>query len=211
MIEVREPLVAYNKSKFTVEEYLEFERTSEEKHEYYRGEIFAMLDNVPQTDLQQEIQARSGASHTHNILSINIIGELYGKLKGKPCRPYGSDTRVYIPDNTLFTYPDISVFCGEISKLGNDSIIAPTVLIEILSPSTKNYDRGGKFKLYREIPTLKEYILVDSESLGIKVFRLNAINHWELEEIKSINQELQIPSLQLFIPISDIYNNTQLV
>jgi len=211
MIEVREPIVVYNKKKLTIEEFLEFERASTEKHEYYQGEVFPMLDNVQHADLELEVRAMSGASHTHNLLSINLIGELYTKLKGKPCRPYGSDMRVYIPENTLFTYPDISVFCGEFSKLGNDSAIAPAILIEILSKSTKNYDRGGKFKLYREIPTLKEYILVDSESLCIEVFRLNAADHWELEEIKSIDKELQIPSLQLSIPLSDIYHNTQLV
>src|ERR1041385_5553388 len=148
MIEVREPLEVYGKKKLTVDEYLEFERTSTEKHEYFRGEVFAM----------------SGASPRHNIIFTNLIGELYTALKGKPCRPYGSDMKVQIPENTLFAYPDISIFCGDVKRLDNDKeyIIGPSVLIEILSPSIRNYDRGEKFQLYRDIPSLKEYILVDT-------------------------------------------------
>jgi Uma2 family endonuclease len=211
MIEVREPVVVYNKKKVTPEEYLEFERTSTVKHEYYQGEVFTMLDYIQDESKQHEVTSMAGASHIHNTISINIIGELYNKLKSKPCRPYGSDMRVHIPGNTLFTYPDVSIFCGDITQLGNDSSIEPIVLFEILSPATKNYDRGGKFKLYRDIPSLKEYILVDTESLSIEAFRLNSNDHWELEEIKLIEQSLQIPSLNLFIPIRDIYNNTQLV
>lgn len=94
------------------------------------------------------------------------------KLKGKSCQPFGSDQRIHIEKNTLFTYPDISVICGELKTLNNDewNILNLTVLSEILSPSTKNYDRGEKFKLYRDIPTLKEYILIDSEKYILKHF-----------------------------------------
>jgi Uma2 family endonuclease len=196
MIEVREPIVAYNKSKFTVEEYLEFERTSEEKHEYFQGEVFAM----------------SGASNRHNIIFSNLFGELSVLLKGKACQPMGSDMRVHIPENTLYTYPDISIFCGNIKSLDTKEEYAtgPTVLVEILSPSTKNYDRGGKFKLYRDIPSLKEYILVDTENVSVEVFRLNNIGHWELEEYKGLEDKLSIPSLSVSIPLKLVYENTQL-
>ena len=95
--ELREPAVAYGKSKFTIEEYLEFEKTSEEKYEYYQGEIFAM----------------SGSKVPHNTISVNIIAALKQKLKGKACQPFNSDQRIYIPENSLFTYPDISIICGE--------------------------------------------------------------------------------------------------
>jgi len=158
-MEVREPAIAYGKQKFSIQEYLEMEEAAAEKHEYYKGEIFAM----------------SGAKWPHNTIFKNLFGTLFGKLKGKPCQPYGSDVRIHVEANTLFTYPDISIICGERSTLNNDdyNILNPTVIIEILSPSTKGYDRGDKFKLYRDIPTLKEYILVDSESINIEVFRLN--------------------------------------
>ncbi|MGC4234737.1 MAG: Uma2 family endonuclease [Niabella sp.] len=134
------------------------------------------------------------------------------KLKGKPCKPFGSDMRIHIPENTLFTYPDISIICGDIisAEEDEDTALLPSVLIEILSPSTKNYDRGEKFKLYRDIPSLKEYILVDSESVNIEAFRLNAHSHWELEEYRSLKDILTIKTIDVAISIQDIYNDTKL-
>jgi Uma2 family endonuclease len=195
LMDIREPIVAYGKKILTKEEYLRFERTSTEKHEYFQGEIFLM----------------SGAGRRHNIIFSNLFIEIGIKLRGKSCRPYGSDMRVYIPQNTLFTYPDISIFCGEMELLDDDNAIAPTVIIEILSPSTKSYDRGDKFKLYRDIPTLHEYILVDSEAVGIEVFRLNSSQHWELEELKSADQDLVINAIQFKLPLKAIYKDTKLI
>ncbi len=195
--EVREPEVAYGKRKFTEEEYLEMERASLIKHEYCHGEIFAM----------------AGASVEHIIISKNLYDDLAYKTKGKSCKPYGSgDMRVYIPKNTLYTYPDISIFCGDIKSKSKDkdNFIGPSVLIEILSPSTRNYDRGAKFELYMDIPTLKEYILVDSEAIGIEVFRLNAQNHWELQVYKDLTSFLEIRTLELSVSLKEIYKNTDL-
>lgn len=140
-MDVRDPLTVYNKSKFTEEEYLVFERASLEKHEFFKGEIFSM----------------AGASPRHNHIFSNLFIELGVRLKGKPCRPYGSDLRIHIPQNTLYTYPDISIICREIVAGGTDTVIEPTVIIEILSTSTRDYDRAGKFSLYRDIPTLREF------------------------------------------------------
>jgi Uma2 family endonuclease len=195
-MEANEPAVAYGKQKFSIEDYLEMENTSIEKHEYYKGEIFAM----------------SGAKMPHNDISKNLSGNLYVKLKGKKCQPYGSDVRIHIESNTLFTYPDISIICGDVVTRNNDdyNVLNPTVIIEILSPSTKNYDRGEKFKLYRDIPTLKEYILVDSESIHIEVFRLNENNHWELEEYNSTENLLHIKAINENILISEIYEGVKL-
>ncbi len=190
-MEVREPAIAYGKEKMSIEEYLKMENASIEKHEYYRGEIFAM----------------SGAKVPHNTVHKNLLGSLFIKLKGKKCQPYGSDVRIHIQSNTLFTYPDICIICGEVITLNNDdyNVLNPTVIIEILSKSTKNYDRGEKFKLYRDIATLKEYILVDSESIHIEVFRLNETNRWELEEHNSITDDLQVKSIDASILLSEIY------
>ena len=195
-MEANGPAVAYGKQKFSIEDYLETENTSIEKHEYYKGEIFAM----------------SGAKMPHNAISKNLSGSLYVKLRGKKCQPYGSDVRIHIESNTLFTYPDISIICGDAVTRNNDdyNVLNPTVIIEILSPSTKNYDRGEKFKLYRDIPTLKEYILVDSESIHIEVFRLNENNHWELEEYNSIENLLHIKAINENILISEIYEGVKL-
>lgn len=159
-----------------------------------------------------DLLAMSEASSRHNKIFSNLFGQLGMILKGKPCQPFGPDMRINIPENTLYTYPDISVFCGDLqfSQEDEDTAVQPTVLIEILSPSTKQYDRGAKFKLYRDIPTLREYILVDAESVNIEAFRINSNNHWELEEYKTISGELAIPSVQVIISIADIYEGTKL-
>jgi Uma2 family endonuclease len=195
-MEVREPAIAYGKQKFSIEEYLEMENTSMEKHEYYKGEIFAM----------------SGAKMPHNTVHKNLLGRLFIKLDGKKCQPYSSDVRIHIESNTLFTYPDISIICGDVITRNNDdyNVLNPTVIIEILSRSTKNYDRGEKFKLYRDIPTLKEYILVDSESIYIEVFRLNERNHWELEEYNSVDEELYIKAIDEKVLVTEIYDGVKI-
>lgn len=120
--------------------------------------------------------------------------------------------RINIPENTLYTYPDISVFCGNLktSDEDEDTVVQPTVLIEILSPSTRNYDRGEKFMLYRDIPTLKEYVLVDTKSVRVEIFRVNSGGHWELEEYKFLTDQLSLPSIQVSIPLSEIYERTKI-
>jgi len=195
-MEVKEPAVAYGKQKVSIEEYLEMEQSSIEKHEYYKGEIFAM----------------SGAKMPHNSISKNLLGTLFTKLKGKKCQPYGSDVRIHIESNTLFAYPDISIICDEVITRNNDdfNVLNPVVIIEILSQSTKNYDRGEKFKLYRDIPTLKEYILIDSESIHIETFRLNEKNHWELEEYNFVTEELYVKAINEKILIADIYEGVKI-
>lgn len=213
MIDVREPVPVYGKKLLTEEEYLEFERTSSEKHEYYKGEVFPMLDFVTPSDADQEVHAMSGAAYSHHVIASNIQGELYARLKGKPCQPFGSDMRVYIPQNTLYTYPDVSVFCGDPAIQGEEessSAIGPSVIFEILSPSTKNHDRGEKFKLYRDIPSLREYILIDSLSVRAEAFRLNTNNHWELEEYTTIHDVLHIPFLNISLPLQALYERAKL-
>lgn len=192
---IREPIPEYANQKISIEEYLAFERSSQEKHEYYKGEVFAM----------------SGAGLTHNALFSNLFIAIGNLLKGKSCFPYGSDMRLHIPQNTLFTYPDISIYCGKTEQLDDDNALNPIVLIEILSPSIRNYDRGGKFILYRAIPTLKEYILVDTESIFIEAFRINQSGHWELEEYKSPDQTLSFPSLSITVALKEIYQGTKLL
>lgn len=196
-MEVREPLVAYGKKTFTIAEYLEMEEAAVEKSEYYQGEIFAM----------------SGAKLPHNVIAVNTLVGLHQRLKGKRCRPFNSDMRVHVEKNSLFTYPDLSVVCGEIITLNDDEMnhLNPTIIFEVLSKSTKSYDRGDKFKLYRDIPTLKEYVLVDSLALGVEIWRLNTNNHWELEEYKTIDEVLSIPTLQVSIPVTEIYEGTSFI
>lgn len=196
-MEVKEPAIAYNKQKVSIEDYLERENASREKHEYYKGEIFAM----------------SGAKVPHVMVCDNILAALKQKLKGKPCKPFGSDLRIHIEANTLFTYPDISIACGDIVTLNNDNfnVLNPSALIEVLSDSTKNYDRGDKFKLYRDIPSLKEYVLVDSENIGVEIFRLNAAQRWELEEYNKASKGFDIRAVDVFLEMEDVYEGVRLI
>jgi Uma2 family endonuclease len=190
---VNEPAVAYNKRYFSAEEYLEQERKATEKHEYFEGEIFA----IP------------GASNNHNEIFSNLFTEIAIKLKGNSCRPYGSDKRLQIPQNTLFTYPDISIYCHglTLSETDENTSILPTCIIEILSPSTKAYDRGTKFKLYRDIPSLREYVMIDSESILIEAFHINKSKNWELKEYKTLDDQLKFVSLGFDVPVAEIYKN----
>ncbi len=195
-MEVHEPSTAYNKQFVSVKEYLEQEKTSIEKHEYYKGEIFAM----------------AGAGNRHNVIFKNFYLALGSALKGKKCQPYGSDLRIHIPENTLFTYPDISIICNDIisSPDDEDTAVQPTVIIEILSPATRNYDRGEKFMLYRDIKTLRDYVLIDSESIHAEVFSINQNNLWELKEYKLVSDSLVINSIQFSLSLNDIYEGTKL-
>jgi len=195
-MEVNEPAVAYGKQKYTIEEYLQMERASDEKHEYYKGEIFAM----------------AGASNRHNVIFSNVFGELFSRLRNSPCRPYGSDQRIHIPENTLFTYPDISIICGSIiaSDKDEDTATRPIVIIDILSKATRNYDRGEKFRLYRAIPTLREYMLVDSDNVWVEIFRINDHGHWELEEYKTLQETVLLPAINVSLKMGEIYSGTLL-
>lgn len=181
----------------TEQEYLSTERLALDKHEYFQGEIFAM----------------SGASMAHNEISSNCIYELKSKLKGKPCRPYGSDFRINIPKNTLYTYPDLSVFCTEPKTLDaeQDTATNPTVIIEILSASTRNYDQGEKFNLYRQIDTLKEYILIDSQAVKVIQHTKNDDNSWLLVEYKSIEDTFTVRSIGVVLSLLNLYDNVKFV
>lgn len=177
-------------------DYLKTERLAIDKHEYFRGEVFAM----------------SGASIAHNRITKNCIVDLANKLKGKTCEPFGSDLRIHIPKNTLYTYPDISIICGEIETTDDkfDTVTNPTVIIEILSASTRNYDKGEKFTLYREIDSLQEYILIDSERIMVEKFIRNADNSWQLTEYKSIEQSFKITTVAIEMTLETVYQDVKI-
>jgi Uma2 family endonuclease len=189
--EVKEPAPKYNY--VSPEQYLEMERASPEKHEYYKGEIFAM----------------SGASLRHNDIFHNVYGDLTSFLRGKNCKPYGSDLRIHVPENTLYTYPDISIVCGKPETIDSftDSITNPVVIIEILSKSTMSYDRGTKFHLYRSIKTLKEYILIDSNSVSVEIFIKQEDNSWKLTEFRQLSDSFTILTINLTLRLKDVYKD----
>ncbi len=189
--EVKEPAPKYNY--ISPEQYLEVERASEVKHEYYKGEVYAM----------------AGAAPAHNDVDYNINRLVAPFLHGKGCKLYGSDFRIYIPENSLFTYPDFSIVCGktETADIYTDNLTNPTVLIEILSKSTKDYDRGTKFTLYRSIKTLKEYILIDSTSVSVEIFTKQEDNSWNLTEFKQLSDIFRITTINLTLHLKDVYED----
>lgn len=186
---VEEPALKYNY--ISEEEYLELERTASVKHEYHKGEIFAM----------------SGASLKHNRIFTNIFTDIGYKLKGKSCVPYGGDLRIHVPKNSLFTYPDISIICGEPELTDNkfDTATNPSVIIELLSQSTRNYDKLEKFSLYRDITSLQEYILVDTQKMHIEKHIRNSDKSWQLTDYKSMEDNLLISTVNISISLKDIY------
>lgn len=186
---INEPAPKYNF--ISQEEYLEMERAALDKHEYYQGEVFAM----------------SGASLRHNRIAVNTLTDLANKLKDKSCQPYGSDMRIHIPKNTLYTYPDISIICGDAELTDDkfDTATNPSVIIELLSKSTRNYDRFEKFSLYREIASLKEYILIDTQRVHVEKHIRNADNSWQLTDYYSLNDRFIISAVNVSVSLADVY------
>jgi Uma2 family endonuclease len=186
---INEPAPKYNF--ISQEEYLEMERAALDKHEYYQGEVFAM----------------SGASLRHNRIAVNTLTDLANKLKDKSCQPYGSDMRIHIPKNTLYTYPDISIICedAELTDDKFDTATNPSVIIELLSKSTRNYDRFEKFSLYREIASLKEYILIDTQRVHVEKHIRNADNSWQLTDYYSLNDMFIISAVNVSVSLADVY------
>ncbi|MDX1532094.1 MAG: Uma2 family endonuclease [Rhodothermales bacterium] len=154
----------------TPEEYFEWEQTQEVRHEYYEGEVFAM----------------SGATHHHALITANLIVALGTALRGSGCRVLSSDMRVQLAEGVRYTYPDLSVVCGE-PAFADDrelTLLNPTLLVEVLSPSTAEYDRGDKFAAYRRLPSLREVVFVEQERRSIEVFRRGDEGRWTLYELE---------------------------
>lgn len=184
------------KRKYTQAEYLEMERKAPYKRDYYKGEIFAP----------------AGASRTHNIITLNIASFLNTNLRGKGCRPYSSDMRVHIPISTLYTYPDIIVTCGKEDFLDRefDTLLNPIFIVEVFSLSTEDYDLGKKFKLYRSIPSLKEFWTVSScEHRLVKHVRNEDGSSWTLTETASVADSVTIASLSLEMSLNEIYEGVE--
>jgi Uma2 family endonuclease len=184
------------KQVYTAQEYFAMEETAEYKSEYFYGEIFAM----------------SGATFNHNRIVVNLTNVLFNALKETSCEAFVSDLRVQIRKEAHYTYPDVMVVCGglELVKGRKDTITNPKVIIEVLSDSTRDYDRGRKFAAYREIESLQEYILVEQDSVRVEAFSKEEDGTWRLREYFNMADLLVLPTLQLKIPIAEIYSRVSL-
>jgi len=186
---------AIPKRQLSVDEYLELERLAPHKSEFYRGDMFAM----------------AGASREHNTVKENLIGELYGRLKGLPCRTYSSDQRLHVDPTGLYTYPDILIVCGEpqYDAKDRDTITNPTAIIEVLSPSTEKYDRGAKFRQYQQLASLKEYILVSHDEPLCERFVRQDDGSWNLTSATGLTGSFTFQSLAVSIPMTDIFRDVE--
>lgn len=181
--------------KMTTEEFLAFERSSDEKHEYYDGIVVAM----------------SGAKRAHNTISTNITGLLWQQLKGKDCENFANDMRVFVPKTRLYAYPDIVVVCGEPQFLDDvpDTLTNPLIIIEILSDSTESYDRGKKFENYRAIDSLREYVLVSQDRPAIEKFVKHGDGFWRLTDATGLDSAITLESIECKLNLDDVYNKVR--
>ena len=183
---------ALPKSKLTEKQYVAIENAAEFRSEFFDGEMFAM----------------AGASENHNDVLMNLSGELHTRLKGGRCRVRVADQRCKVERTGLYTYPDIVIIGGKSVPSADDplSIINPTAILEISSPSTKDYDRGAKFRNYQQIPSLVEYVLVAQDEAVIERFIRQGDGSWGLVSFVGLDAELALTSVPVRIPLSEIYS-----
>lgn len=171
--------------------YFEMEEQAETKNEYYHGDIFAM----------------TGASVRHNLIASNLITALSNQLREKDCFVFPGDIKLQVDPAKHYAYPDVSVVCGDIEYAQNreDVIANPAVIVEILSKSTWNYDMGTKFKAYRAIASLRDYIVIDQYSAFATHFHKNEEGQWALKDFEGLEDAIPIPSLGLEMDMEEIY------
>lgn len=174
----------------TPEEYLERERAAETRSEYYRGRVYAM----------------TGAGRQHGRIVMNLAGALHGQLSGGSCEAFVSDMRTKVLANGLYTYPDLVVVCGEgqYEDVQLDTLLDPILIVEVLSPSTAAYDRGEKFALYRELESLRTYVLISQDRPLVERFEREG-GHWVLHEVSGLDTTLDLPSSGARIALRDLY------
>lgn len=179
------------KRKLTAAEYLAIERVAEFKSEFFNGEMFAM----------------AGASREHNTVKDNLIGELYGQLKGGPCRTCSSDQRLKVDRTGLYTYPDILIVCGkaEYDPDDRDTLVNPQVVFEILSPTTEGYDRGKKFRHYQQLPSVREYVLVCQDRMQAERFVRQPDETWVLTVFADPASEFSLTTVPVRFPLAAAY------
>ena len=183
------------KHSYTPEEYLSLERKARHKSQYYAGEIFAM----------------SGASREHNVIVLNIATALSTQLEEKDCEIYAVDMRVKTPNGMLYTYPDVVVVCGkpQFEDSSTDTLLNPSLILEVLSPSTETYDRTKKFEDYRNIESLKEYVLVAQKERRITQFVKQVNGGWIFHEFCKANDLVHFDSIDCKLTLERAYRRVE--
>ncbi|MDA0591017.1 MAG: Uma2 family endonuclease [Planctomycetota bacterium] len=184
---------AHSKQKMTAAEYLDWERQQVERHEFYDDEVFS--------------QARG--TRRHSLIGTNtgcVIGNL---LAGDDCQVHGSDMRIEIEATGSYVYPDVSVVCPPIEGKGDDVISNPVLVVEVLSPSTEDFDRGTKFGYYRQIPSLRDYLVISQDQARIEHHFLNEGELWSLRDVEGVDEVLQLASLRHDLPLTEVYSKVE--
>lgn len=179
----------------TEEEYLTLEDASEEKHEYYNGRIYAMAGGRPD----------------HALITASVVTELGLLAKGSDCRVFSSDLRIRVSLTGLYTYPDVSVVCGELQATDHDPAAAtnPALIVEVLSPSTMHYDRGEKWRHYQGIESLRDYLLIWHDRPRVEHYSRIAEGGWKYSLIEGIQEQLAVLCLSGKLALSDIFNGVE--
>jgi Uma2 family endonuclease len=178
------------KTLITPQEYLALEREAEYKSEYYKGEVFAF----------------AGASLRHNLIAANVLATVHSQLRGGPCTAFSSDMRITIPQTQHYAYADVVVVCGppQLDDDFKDNLLNPTVIIEVLSPSTERYDRGKKFESYQRIASLTEYVLVSQDIPRVEQFLRQLDGRWLYSETSG-EGIIELASIECKLSFRDIF------
>lgn len=176
----------------TPQEYLERERRAETKSEYFNGEIYAL----------------AGASLRHTVIAANVIATFHAQFRGRPCTVHTGDLRVKVNPTGLYTYPDVVVVCGQptFDDAQKDTLLNPTLIVEVLSESTEAYDRARKFDHYRKLESLTDYLLI-SQDLALVEHRVRqSADKWLIGFFMGLDTVVAIPSLDCELPLADVYD-----
>jgi len=178
--------------RYTYAEYLMLEEVSNIKHEFYRGEIYAMAGGTPE----------------HAAIAVNVSTLLNVQLRGKPCRVHSSDLRVRVLATGLATYPDVSVVCGarDLDPENANTVVNPIVLVEVLSPSSAEYDRGEKLEHYKQIPSLREVVLVAHDERLVEVWSRHPGGEWHRAEARA-GRSAALDSIGVALSVDEIYRD----
>ena len=182
------------KDLMTVDEYLAFDRSSPVRNEYFDGEVFAM----------------TGASRRHNLISVALSREISQQLDDRDCEVYVSEMRVKVAETGLYTYPDI-VVCDDPIFIDNefDTLVNPTLIVEVLSKSTEGYDRGAKFEFYRALGSLNQVLLIAQDKVHVESYVRQPDHTWLLSETNDLNSSISLPSISSNVAVANIYRKVR--
>jgi Uma2 family endonuclease len=189
-------MTALPKYRYTLEEYIQLDKNSEDRYEFFEGDVFAM----------------SGGSIEHSQIASNINRALGNRLAGRPCRVLTSDTRLKVASARPYRYPDVVVVCGKLvteESHGQVMLVNPQLIVEVLSASTEAYDRGEKFRAYQSIESFREYLLIAQNKAYITHYVRQPDGAWLREDIEGLERSVTLPTLECVVPFDEIYDQIE--